>query len=485
MDRVYMTFVQATTGSGGWPMSVWLTPDLQPFYGGTYFPPTVAVGAAGLRRRAAGRSRARGATERDAGRGLGGRAVTDRLRDADRAAPGPATVPDAERARAHASRSSARRSTAGAAASATRRSSRGRASCCSCCASTRAPATPAPRDMVLRTLRAMALGGMRDHVGGGFHRYSVDADWRVPHFEKMLYDQAQLVLAYLEAAQVSRRSVLRRESPTTRWRYVDARDDRRRAAGSTRRRTPTASRPEQAGVPGAHKIGGRVLPLDGRRDSTRCSATTRRCSQRRFGIEAGRQRAGRSAGGVHRQEPALRGAVRSTRSRARPGRAAGEPWRTRSSRARMALFEARLARPAAASRRQGAHRLERPDDRRLRARRPRAARGRARRIGRGVRRRHLAAAQRAARFLRETMWDAERQVLLRRYRDGEAAIDGYAEDYACLIFGLLELFQADGDPGWLEWAAELQQRQDDAVLGRRARAAGSARPARTRPCWCG
>ena len=57
--------------------------------------------------------------------------------------------------------------------------------------------------MVLRTLRAMALGGMRDHIGGGFHRYSVDAAWRVPHFEKMLYDQAQLVLAYLEAAQAS------------------------------------------------------------------------------------------------------------------------------------------------------------------------------------------------------------------------------------------------------------------------------------------
>ncbi len=59
------------------------------------------------------------------------------------------------------------------------------------------------RDMVLVTLRAMALGGMRDHLGGGFHRYSVDADWRVPHFEKMLYDQAQLVLAFAEAAQIT------------------------------------------------------------------------------------------------------------------------------------------------------------------------------------------------------------------------------------------------------------------------------------------
>src|SRR5262249_31680838 len=59
------------------------------------------------------------------------------------------------------------------------------------------------REMVLRTLRAMALGGMRDHIGGGFHRYSVDGAWRVPHFEKMLYDQAQLATAFLEAAQVS------------------------------------------------------------------------------------------------------------------------------------------------------------------------------------------------------------------------------------------------------------------------------------------
>src|SRR4029079_6719711 len=59
------------------------------------------------------------------------------------------------------------------------------------------------RQMTLDTLRAMAVGGMRDHVGGGVHRYSVDGEWRVPHFEKMLYDQAQLALAYLDAAQMS------------------------------------------------------------------------------------------------------------------------------------------------------------------------------------------------------------------------------------------------------------------------------------------
>src|SRR5258708_36116469 len=82
----------------------------------------------------------------------------------------------------------------------------------------------------------------------------------------------------------------------------------------------------------------------------------------------------------------------------------------------------------------------------------------------------LGAARRAAMFLRERMWNADSRTLLRRYRDGHADIDGVAEDYAYLIFGLLELFQADSDPVWLEWAIALQQRQDqlfsDSASGR-------------------
>src|SRR4029077_14862317 len=72
----------------------------------------------------------------------------------------------------------------------------------------------------------------------------------------------------------------------------------------------------------------------------------------------------------------------------------------------------------------------------------------------------LEAARRAAAFIRERMWNARTGVLLRRYRDGHAEIDGYAEDYAYLIAGLLELFQADAAPMWLEWAIALQHRQD-------------------------
>jgi uncharacterized protein YyaL (SSP411 family) len=74
---------------------------------------------------------------------------------------------------------------------------------------------------------------------------------------------------------------------------------------------------------------------------------------------------------------------------------------------------------------------------------------------------YLDAARRAAAFVREQMWNAASGALLRRYRDGHAEIDGYAEDYACMIYGLLELFQADPQPMWLEWAIALQRRQDE------------------------
>ena len=81
--------------------------------------------------------------------------------------------------------------------------------------------------------------------------------------------------------------------------------------------------------------------------------------------------------------------------------------------------------------------------------------------GADARARYLGAAERSAQFLEQHMWDAGRQIVKRRYRDGDTAIDGYAEDYAYLIFGLIELFQAGGNPHWLEWARALQKRQDE------------------------
>src|SRR5438552_12360789 len=199
VDRVYMTFVQATTGSGGWPMSVWLTPDLKPFYGGTYFPPSARWGRPGFVEILQEIARV-WRSERDK-IDLAADSLIAQLRDANRAS-ALASVPGIDTlARTVAQFRSSFDAAHGGFGD--------------------APKFPRPselgfllreharsgdqeaREMVLATLRAMATGGMRDHVGGGFHRYSVDRAWRVPHFEKMLYDQAQLALACIEAAQAS------------------------------------------------------------------------------------------------------------------------------------------------------------------------------------------------------------------------------------------------------------------------------------------
>src|SRR6185503_11793273 len=110
------------------------------------------------------------------------------------------------------------------------------------------------RNIALTTLEAMALGGMRDHIGGGFHRYSVDAAWRVPHFEKMLYDQAQLVLAYLEGALASGDAFYLEVAEDT-LRYV-MREMTDEAGGFYSAEDADSVPPEHAGEPEARKSEG-------------------------------------------------------------------------------------------------------------------------------------------------------------------------------------------------------------------------------------
>ena len=199
LDEIYMRAVQSLTGQGGWPMSVFLTPELEPFYGGTYFPPHGAWGRPGFsdlllglaqawkedRKRvveqgrrlseriaAEGRFDARG--ELDAGvldLSLAAQQQSfDPLWGGFGDAPKFPHAMDLRLLLRHATRT-------------------GQA---------------APRDMVTLSLDRMARGGIYDQLGGGFHRYSTDREWLVPHFEKMLYDNALLVPAYLEAYQLTR-----------------------------------------------------------------------------------------------------------------------------------------------------------------------------------------------------------------------------------------------------------------------------------------
>jgi uncharacterized protein YyaL (SSP411 family) len=300
--------------------------------------------------------------------------------------------------------------------------------------------------MVLLTLRAMALGGMRDHLGGGFHRYSVDGDWRVPHFEKMLYDQAQLVLAYLEAGQVTGDSYYAEIAGDT-LAYVQ-RDLTDPGGGFYSAEDADSVPPEDAGNPHPHKIEGAfyVWTADEIRDVL---GDDGELFARRFGIRPGGN-APADPQGEFTGKNLLYTAASLDELAASSGRTSSE-------------IEAMLA---ASREKLFARREQRPrphlDDKVLTAWNGLmiAAFARAGRVmadGDA----YTAAARRAASFIRKELWNPDSRTLLRRYRQGHAAVEGYAEDYAYLIFGLLELFQADGDPEWLAWARLLQQRQDD------------------------
>jgi uncharacterized protein YyaL (SSP411 family) len=193
VDALYQGICQAVTGQGGWPLTVFLTPDLRPFHVGTYFPPRPRYGRPGFGDVLAAVARA---WRQDRARLLEVASEwAGALHRLHAAAPGTGPAPGRELflqgAAAIADATDPLRGGFGDAP--------------------KFPQAPAlevllraggrAADRAVFTLRAMAAGGIRDHLGGGFHRYSVDAAWTVPHFEKMLYDNAVLVPLYLAAWQ--------------------------------------------------------------------------------------------------------------------------------------------------------------------------------------------------------------------------------------------------------------------------------------------
>jgi uncharacterized protein len=304
---------------------------------------------------------------------------------------------------------------------------------------------PEPRDMALVTLRAMALGGMRDHIGGGFHRYSVDAEWRVPHFEKMLYDQAQLVLAYLEAAQITGERFYADVALDT-LDYV-RRDLTDPDGGFYSAEDADSIPPEHAHEPHPHKMEGAFYIW---RDAEIGAVLGEDADvfRLRFGVlPDGNAPADPQAEFTHKNLLYTATSIEETASTT--GRTPDDVL-AGLARARTMLLSLREQRP-------------RPhlDDKVITAWNglmiaafARAARMLSDPIC-------LDAARRAASFVRTALWNPSSGTLLRRYRQGHSGVDAYAEDYAFLIAGLLELFQADGDPQWLEWALALQRRLDE------------------------
>jgi uncharacterized protein YyaL (SSP411 family) len=199
LDEIYMAATIAMNrGQGGWPMTVFLTPDLEPIFAGTYFPPTDMYGRPGFPRLLSELARAwredREALRRRAGE------FTELLRRHQVAGP-PSTVGEAElRAALEQYRREFDDRYGGFGGAPKFPPSLGLSLLLRL---HRRLGDPQALVMVRKTLEAMARGGMYDHVGGGFCRYSTDRRWLVPHFEKMLYDNALLTKAYLEAYQVA------------------------------------------------------------------------------------------------------------------------------------------------------------------------------------------------------------------------------------------------------------------------------------------
>jgi len=202
IDEVYMTATQLMTQHGGWPMSVFLTPDLKPFYAGTYFGPEDQAGRPGFPTLASAMNDA-WTNQRGEVEDVSERVITavrgtllDRLEQAGSAPLTPA-IPDSAASRLGASFDE-RWGGFGVAPKFPQGFNYP-----FLLAVQERTGDPKPLDMTVSSLRLMAAGGMYDHVGGGFHRYSTDGQWKVPHFEKMLYNQAQLTRAYLRAYEAT------------------------------------------------------------------------------------------------------------------------------------------------------------------------------------------------------------------------------------------------------------------------------------------
>jgi hypothetical protein len=432
VDRIYMLYVQASSGSGGWPMSVWLTPDLKPFFGGTYFPPDSRYGRPGfsevLQHIAStwreNREKVVASSEN----------ITEQLRNYA-SGPGKSGRPDATLFESGYSpfRRSFDSQYGGF-----------------------GPAPKFPRpvvfnyllrfyartkneealEMTARTLRAMASGGMHDQLGGGFHRYSVDRHWFLSHFEKMLYDQAQLAVSYLEAFQITRDPVFERIARDI-FAYV-LRDMRHPGGGFYSAEDADSPDPENP----SHKAEGAFYIWRQSEIEELLDRKTAAWFCHRYGI--------RPEGNVQEDPHGeftgknILYEAFTEEETAREYQTSATAVRDSLDPAKNVLFEARAKRP-------------RPhlDDKVLTAWNglmiSAFAKG-AQILGDTA---YLDVAQRAADFIIGAMYSPESGKLQRRFRDGEAAVGGFLDDYAFFAQALLDLYETTFNPDLLALAARF------------------------------
>jgi len=430
LDAVYMEAIQMLTGSGGWPMTVFLTPEGRPFYGGTYFPPDDRQGMPGFPRLLAAASQAYHTNKSEIERVT--RQLSEQMGRSGQMPRGFTPLTTEVMHNAYSQLATQFDHLNGGFGN--------------------APKFPQPMtpefllryyrhgfnaralEMVELTLQKMAYGGMYDQVGGGFHRYSTDAYWLVPHFEKMLYDNALLARLYLHAWQITANPLYRRITQETldyvlremtdpAGGFYSAQDaDSEGVEGKFFVWTPDELQPllgedanlimgyygvtERGNFEGSNILNVTLPPAD--------YATQRGVSDEALFDAIARARAILLEVREQRIHPLLDDKVLTS-------------WN--------GLMLRAFAEAGAA--------LERPD--------------------------YLEAATNNAAFLLESMRDADGRIL-RTWRNGEAKLLGYLEDYACLADGLLSLHEATLEPRWLQEAVAIADGMnalfwDDAVGG--------------------
>jgi uncharacterized protein YyaL (SSP411 family) len=407
IDALYMEAVQGMTGHGGWPLNVFLTPEQLPFYGGTYFPPDPRHGMPAWTQVLQAIAESWEANREEIR--AGGERLRERLSGGARLSPSTEPLQDSALAQAVAELTKsfdARHGGFGGGAG-----------------GPRFPQAPAleflllgsGRAMALTTLHAMGGGGIHDQVGGGFARYSVDASWTVPHFEKMLYDNALLARSYLHGWQASPEDTRLRDVCVDTLEWV-LREMRGPEGGFY-----SALDADSEGVEGRFYVW-TVAEL---RDVLGADADT---AIAWLGVtEHGNFQ------DPHHPEPGLN--VLTDR-----GSAPEEPMRERI-RERLLAARQQRVRPAL-------------DDKRLTSWNALMISALAEAGAAFGEPRYLDAAIACAEFLQTQMRDS-RGRLLRTYNDGRAKIDAYLEDHAFLLEALIALFEATCDERWFHHAIAL------------------------------
>ena len=434
IDQMYMAATQAMTGSGGWPMSVFLMPDGSPFYAGTYFPPSSVSNRPGFTDVLTSIHKV-WVEKKDDLRDSANRMIT-----ALRTAGG--TIPSVIKNDIYES----------SLAMMEKNYDPGEGGF------GQAPKFPRPvifsflfahytatgdytaKHMALHTLRKMAAGGMYDQLGGGFHRYSVDDKWFVPHFEKMLYDQAQLVNSYLDAFQVSKDKIFAKTAREI-FAYL-LRDMQDSAGGFYSAEDADSDNPYN---PGQQSEGAFYL-------------WTKEDIIKKLGTNAAdifTAKYGIKDGGNVEQDPMQEFSGRNILYQAETNEKLAERFGLTTEQIIKSLATSKEMLFKVRAQRQRPH----LDDKVITAWNGMMIGA----LARGSRilqePQFEVAAMQAADFIKSNLYCRTTNTLQRRYRNKKAGAPGQLTDYAYLVDGLLELYQTSHNLRWLKWSTELTERQ--------------------------